>query len=221
MHPLYQFDESLFRSIHVDFRRDWLDFPMRMITDTGLFHITGIIFLLILLVRYFVGEEFLVLRQATGNKLKLFFQGIWKVGARFELAALLSGAIAGLLTQLIKRFVSRDRPSNFEYAESLQMWTFDAHPFPTGDNSFPSGHATSSFGVAVFLAWCLRGTEYALFGWVAILWAALVAFSRVYVGVHFVSDVVAGAAMGAIFATLFYQFCSRKGWVVRRADPID
>ena len=72
--------------------------------------------------------------------------------------------------------------------------------------SFPSGHATGAFGVAILVAWMLG--RWVVRGWAArvSLWATafaaagLIAFSRVYLGVHYVSDVVAGAFLGAAWA---------------------
>jgi len=65
------------------------------------------------------------------------------------------------------------------------------------DAGFPSDHATAAGAVAAglfFASWRL--------GLVTTLWALLVAFSRVYVGVHFPQDVVAGLALGAVVAVI-------------------
>jgi membrane-associated phospholipid phosphatase len=63
------------------------------------------------------------------------------------------------------------------------------------DAGFPSDHATAAGAVAAglfFVSWQL--------GAVTTLWALIVAFSRVYVGVHFPQDVAAGLALGAVVA---------------------
>jgi undecaprenyl-diphosphatase len=59
-------------------------------------------------------------------------------------------------------------------------------------SSFPSGHAATSFAGAVILAFLVGRVVPAL-----LILAAAIAFSRVYVGVHYPSDVLAGAALGA------------------------
>jgi undecaprenyl-diphosphatase len=65
------------------------------------------------------------------------------------------------------------------------------------DAGFPSDHATAAGAVAAglfFVSWRL--------GLVTLLWSLIVAFSRVYVGVHFPQDVAAGLALGAVVAVL-------------------
>ena len=77
---------------------------------------------------------------------------------------------------------------------------------PESSTSFPSGHAASSF-VCAYLLTRIFGKKGAL----AYIPAALIAVSRVYVGVHYISDVLAGMALGTLVGTAvwaavcFYQ----------------
>ena len=88
---------------------------------------------------------------------------------------------AQLSTDVLKAVIHRDRP---------RVHTLVSQPH---SHSFPSGHAASSFACAFVLATFaprLRAPLYIL--------AALIAFSRVYVGVHFPLDVLAGAGLGLL-----------------------
>jgi undecaprenyl-diphosphatase len=131
--------------------------------------------------------------------------------------ALAAGIGAGLFGQLIKEFVQRDRPSNFSWAEPITSYieALSGQGAPMAANSFPSGHAVSSFAIAVAIAWFVRKTEHAWLGWALVLWAALVALSRVYVGVHFPSDAIGGAAIGTVFGTFAYLVWKRNDWLPR------
>lgn len=71
----------------------------------------------------------------------------------------------------------------------------------TDPHSFPSGHAARSFMIAV-VASALAPPWLAILLWV---WAPLVAVARVAMGVHYLSDVVAGAALGIFVALLGLQ----------------
>jgi undecaprenyl-diphosphatase len=64
------------------------------------------------------------------------------------------------------------------------------------DLSFPSGHAATSFASAALLAWAAPRFALPLY-----VLAGAIAFSRVYVGVHYPLDVLAGAALGLLVAT--------------------
>jgi len=113
-----------------------------------------------------------------------------------------AGALALLITQPVADAVDRARP-------------FVAHPHAEllishGRNSgFPSDHATGAFAFAMGL-WLYDRT----IGAVAFVLAAIVAFARVYVGVHYPSDVVAGALIGMAVALLIY-FTPARALVVR------
>jgi membrane-associated phospholipid phosphatase len=68
--------------------------------------------------------------------------------------------------------------------------------------SFPSTHATDHFTIAIFLGW-LFFKRYKWVLWAAILWAAVICFAQVYVGVHYPLDVTGGAIYGALIGILF------------------
>ncbi len=98
--------------------------------------------------------------------------------------ATIAAAVALGVNQIIIRLWERPRPfAAVPHAILLLS--------PSHDPSFPSDHATFAFGIAVALFLSLRRI-----GMVAIVFAALIAFARVYVGEHYVSDVVAGALIG-------------------------
>ncbi len=89
----------------------------------------------------------------------------------------------------------------------------------SADNGFPSDHTAFAFGVAGALVWWRR-----LLGLVAVLGAALVAFARVYVGVHWPTDVLAGAAIGlvagAVAAWFVPWFVIPQRWAARLLPEI-
>ena len=92
---------------------------------------------------------------------------------------------ADLLTSLLKLAVDRERPYEvIPAADPLLRWDVAG--------SFPSGHAATSVAGAIILTYLIGRGGVGLG-----LLAAAVAFSRVYVGVHYPGDVLAGAVLGA------------------------
>jgi len=112
---------------------------------------------------------------------------------KWTLPLLLAFAISGGVNILLKASIERDRPSNLSIAEPQEQF-YHA--------SFPSGHSATSFGLAIALLFLTQQTKYAWSGWVAILWATLVGFSRIYRGVHWPTDVLGGVAIGLLSACL-------------------
>lgn len=126
-------------------------------------------------------------------------------------------AASGLITAIVKRFIGRARPVHFQ-----ELGAFSFHPF--GDASFasfPSGHSTTIGGL--FAAMALLFPRLRLPFLVLALW---IAFTRVLVGAHYPSDVIAGLAWGAWFSYFSAMRFARygliftygpSGWPVRRS----
>ena len=70
--------------------------------------------------------------------------------------------------------------------------------------SFISAHATNHFAIAVFLPFFFREQKWLLP--LLLFWAFAIAFSQVYVGVHYPLDVIAGAMCGVLFGVAFSRY---------------
>lgn len=136
--------------------------------------------------------------------------GIWIIAALFlffseksrraSIAVLLALLLTFLLNNLLlKNIFARTRP--YEAVEGLLALI----PAPR-DYSFPSGHTASSFAAAISMYWNLPR----LFGVCAVVLAVLIALSRLYVGVHYPTDVLGGAAGGAIAAYMAGYFLKSR-----------
>jgi membrane-associated phospholipid phosphatase len=73
--------------------------------------------------------------------------------------------------------------------------------------SFPSSHATNHFSLGVFFYFIFLRI-YRRYAFLFLIWAAIIAFAQVYVGVHYPIDVFAGAILGSVIGYLFYRLCS-------------
>jgi undecaprenyl-diphosphatase len=98
----------------------------------------------------------------------------------------------------LKALTDRERPS-LRYAEPEPL-VRTPH-----DASFPSGHAATSFAAATILSLAWPRLAPVLF-----LLAAAVAFSRVYVGVHYPLDIVGGVVLGVLVATALWLFVTAR-----------
>lgn len=105
---------------------------------------------------------------------------------------------------LIKAWVQRPRPSHSELAPLLHS-VRDYHGGPFG---FPSSHAADTMAVAVSSLLLLRSRNAALWMIMA-LYVVLNCYSRIYLGVHYPSDILVGALIGACLAYLCYIFAKK------------
>ena len=129
----------------------------------------------------------------------------WPALRRLIVPLIATVAFSGfVLADGLKPLVHRDRPSFL----GLAVVQENVHK-----NSFPSGHTTTAFAFATMLLLLTLGTKQVRWGYFALLWAVGVAFSRVYRGVHWPTDVFAGACLGAIGSALVYGLFARQGWL--------
>ena len=108
---------------------------------------------------------------------------------------LVASIVSAGLVQLLKAVLGRARPEQMLVAADA--------------GSFPSGHVANAATVAVALAF-LVGRAWAWYAGLA--WVILMALSRTYLGVHWVTDTIGGAVLGAAVAlTLWAPFAARLG----------
>lgn len=102
-------------------------------------------------------------------------------------------------SSLIRNAIGRLRPSNLDNPTSAFIQIVDG--YRGGRFGFPSAHATNSWGTAFFLIYVFRRRWLSLtFG----LWSALLCYSRIYLGVHYFGDIMAGTLLGLVNASIVY-----------------
>ena len=105
------------------------------------------------------------------------------------------------VTNLFKDGFERLRPCHNEDIRGLMRLVKDNCG---GKYGYFSGHASNSMSIAVFVG-LLLNNSYKYLVFVMLFWAALMAYSRIYVGVHFPLDAISGMTFGAISGFAFYK----------------
>jgi len=99
------------------------------------------------------------------------------------------------LVRMLKIIVGRARP---EHGTEFTFFSLDFRY-----NSFPSGHAADAFVSGIFLYYLLRSSKYSDLRFLPLIYAFLIAVSRVFISSHYPSDVAAGMAIGIFGAWYF------------------
>ncbi len=99
------------------------------------------------------------------------------------------------LVRVIKVIVGRARPGHDP--------EFTFFSFAFRHNSFPSGHSADAFVSGVFLFYLLKHSKYSAGRFLPLIYAFLIAISRVFISSHYPSDVAAGMAVGILGAWFF------------------
>ncbi|MDR1763194.1 MAG: phosphatase PAP2 family protein [Dysgonamonadaceae bacterium] len=134
----------------------------------------------------------------------------WKEVVCTLLAVALVIAVCDQVTSSVfKPVFHRFRPTHHPDFENLVDTVKD---YRGGLYGFISGHAANSFGIATFATLVFRNR---LFTASILTFAVLNAYSRIYLGVHFISDIAAGALLGVLAGYLGYLFMNflRAKWV--------
>ena len=116
------------------------------------------------------------------------------MGASFFYCALLAFAVEVPIYLGLKNLVRRNRPFN-------KLNSFKSHIAPSDKFSMPSGHTAAAFVFATVVAYF-----YPQFSILAYSWAVCIGFSRVFLGVHFPGDIIAGALLGYASAQFAITF---------------
>ncbi len=148
-------------------------------------------------ITFFGGSEFVTPMAVLGAVLILF-----KKTRKFGMAVLFAVLVGTLCTNLImKPLFDRPRPYVY-YADNptFMAWYEFAGAHVESDKSFPSGHTTAAFelGIAAFLVLNKK------YSWVFPVFSALVGLSRIYLMVHYVTDVLGGVLVGVFAGIMGY-----------------
>jgi membrane-associated phospholipid phosphatase len=135
----------------------------------------------------------------------VFAAGLIKHDKKLEIdAAYMAGGfiLSTIITQGTKKIVQRERP--------FEKYSFIVKRDEGGGYSFPSGHTSAAFTTATSLSllfpkWYVIAPAY--------LWAASVGYARMYQGVHYPTDVLAGAVVGAGSAWLAWKV---QKWMTKK-----
>lgn len=106
---------------------------------------------------------------------------------------------------ILKELVARPRP--YTVLENLVSLIGTA-----GGYSFPSGHTSSSFACASAVCFMLKKTDLK-WSWLLLVFAAVMGFTRLYVGVHYPTDILGGAVLGVFYGYAGFQGALFVEWL--------
>ena len=169
LNALEKLDEQLFLWLN-GLHAPWLDTPMYMISGK-LFWLPLYAVILFLIIRKYKWQSIPVLLC---------------LGTVIALADQLT---SGIMKPMFERF----RPS---HSPGLEGLVHHVNNYKGGKFGFASSHAANTFGLAMYVWWVLKDHYGKIWG--LFVWAAVVSYSRIYLGVHFPGDIIVGGAIGLL-----------------------
>ncbi|MDR0697705.1 MAG: phosphatase PAP2 family protein [Tannerella sp.] len=116
------------------------------------------------------------------------------------LCTILTGATSVIVTEVfVKPLFKRYRPTR--HPSFMNDITIVNDYIASGDYGFISGHSTNAFAFAVMSALIVKNKWYSA---IIFIWAVIMVYSRVYLGVHFITDVVPGMVIGSFIGWFLY-----------------
>lgn len=122
----------------------------------------------------------------------------WWILAGASITILLADQITA---SLMKPYFARLRPSQ---DPSLEGLLHTVNGYKGGLYGFASSHAANTFGIAIFM-WLSVRSHYKWIG-LAFVWASIMTYTRIYLGVHFPGDVIVGALVGLMSGWIAHRF---------------
>jgi undecaprenyl-diphosphatase len=166
----------------------WLDPVMFLITKT-IFWLPLYLFLLYLVIKNYKKDSWIVLLGIA-------------------LAILLADQITA---SIMKPFFERLRPSR---EPSLQGLVHLVNGYTGGKYGFASSHAANTFATALFF-WTIFKNKYRWM-WILFVWAVVMTYSRIYLGVHYPGDIIVGMLVGFGSAYCGYRL---QRWIWKKKLP--
>lgn len=132
--------------------------------------------------------------------LVLIYKKNWRESILILLAIVLVVTLCDqFASHICKPYFTRFRPTHHpDFMDQVKV----VFGYRGGRYGFISSHAANAFGFATLMALIMRNR---LFAGTIFLWAILTAYTRVYLGVHFISDIVPGAIAGIFFGYIVYK----------------
>lgn len=177
---LIHYDKELFLFLNSLGNENWDPFWLLMSDKTGWINIC--VYVLLLLLSYsYLG---------------------WKKTGLAIVSVVLMIVATDQLANVFKYGVARLRPCyDPEVSETMRL----VKGYCGGKFGYFSAHAANHFAVAFFFTLVLK-PKFPYMGLLLVIWAFVVAYSRIYIGVHFPLDVLSGAVVGMILSTVFVKF---------------